>query len=155
MSRERDCVADVTRGSAAGALAGYTLGFIQAHEAFKRLTLQEKLQRAQNLQRTARVIGVPVMTATAMGAAFTGVRCYSQNYRQREDAANGMLGSVTAGCVYGLVRGRVGSAIGASFAIMGMSLLADFFQYIAHPALDGVVPHGKPTHTHFPGEMQA
>jgi hypothetical protein len=101
--------------------------FFRAHEALKKLTVQEKLVRMNSFRTAGRAMAGPFVTFAAAGAAYGAVECLTQDYLGREDTLQGVMGGLAVGTVIGLKRGSLIQGIGFGALCAGAMLVTDFF----------------------------
>lgn len=83
------------------------------------LTLAEKMQRFNNLKRTARIMANPMFTFAACGFAYAAADCSMQNYLGRESTLTGIVGGIAAGSVLGLKTNSAPNAVKYSALFAG------------------------------------
>lgn len=85
----------------------------------QRLTLEEKMQKWNNVKLTARIMGNPMATFAACGLAYATADCATQRYLGREDPLSGVMGGVAVGVVLGLKQHSVPQALGYAALFAG------------------------------------
>lgn len=121
---------------------GVPIGFFQAHEALKHMSIQDKLVRMNSFRVATPLIVGPVATLAAAGAAYAATDCAAQAALGGPTLLTSVLGSVGVGAVFGLQRSCIATGVGSAAACAGAILAADFFQNTAQPAFEGVKRYG-------------
>jgi hypothetical protein len=126
MVQQDDCFTKAVTTAKVMAAAGVPIGFFRAHVTLKDLTLAEKLQRFNNLKRTARIMANPMFTFAACGFAFAAADCSMQNYLGRDSTLTGIVGGIAAGSVLGLKTNSAPNAVKYSALFAAGMIVADF-----------------------------
>eukprot|EP00877_Chromochloris_zofingiensis_P002576 jgi/Chrzof1/12319/Cz06g30060.t1 len=103
----------------------------------QRLTLEEKMQKWNNVKLTARIMGNPMATFAACGLAYATADCATQRYLGREDPLSGVMGGVAVGVVLGLKQHSVPQALGYAALFAGATIVVNFFTKVADPLFTG------------------
>ncbi|WIA16886.1 hypothetical protein OEZ85_013813 [Tetradesmus obliquus] len=129
-----DCMDSAKQMAGAMAVAGVPVGFFKAHVTLKDMTLQEKMQRWQNVKLTARIMANPMATFAAAGFAYKATECSMRHYLGREDSLNSMVGGAAVGAVLGLKANSGAVALKYAALVAGTMLITDFLTKMV-PAL--------------------
>ncbi|WIA37108.1 hypothetical protein OEZ86_014075 [Tetradesmus obliquus] len=129
-----DCLDSAKQMAGAMAVAGVPVGFFKAHVTLKDMTLQEKMQRWQNVKLTARIMANPMATFAAAGFAYKATECSMRHYLGREDSLNSMVGGAAVGAVLGLKANSGAVALKYGALVAGTMLITDFLTKMV-PAL--------------------
>lgn len=129
-----DCLDSAKQMAGVMAVAGVPVGFFKAHVTLKDMTLQEKMQRWQNVKLTARIMANPMATFAAAGFAYKATECSMRHYLGREDSLNSMVGGAAVGAVLGLKANSGAVALKYGALVAGTMLITDFLTKMV-PAL--------------------
>lgn len=129
-------------------LGGLAVGFMNAHNTFKKIKLPDKQDRLANFGRSLSVLSRPIVFFSAVGFTYAASTCTLEQVTGKESTWNGLGGAVAAGSLVGLRAGSIQTAAKASGAFALCVLTADLMTKFLHPAFDDIKISGPVVETH-------